>query len=456
MFHRMGLPALCSIFLLTASVSAKKISVPVDRNYENGKNFDYAPGDTLLLEPGRRPLFHLKHFHGTADKRVVVMNDGGKVFIGKEHYYGFTIDSCSHLHVTGTGDPGSRHGIVVDGTAQGVGFGIGGLSTDIEVDHMEICSTAFAGIMAKQDFGGSPPTPVPVFEGLSIHDNYIHDVGGEGMYIGETKSPGMEFRRVRIYNNVVVRTGWDLFQIANAVEDIEVSNNVFYMGGLQNEKYHQNGIQLGDNTVGSYYNNIVMHAPANGFIVMGSGNIEIRNNYVEGFGSAMFIDNRDFTIENTSIRIDGNYFCGIDPESEFFGVYNELNSVEFGRNAIEGTNGIVRYSSGAGPDNVSFEDSTRGTVARISFADLQSDDYRLSDGSVYEGIGLIDETSSLSGRPVTRPAVGKDHYRLKNAGMFTLSGRKVEKGNSVGRFLSSGVFMEGGKGVRKIMVGDIP
>jgi hypothetical protein len=37
---------------------------------------------------------------------------------------------------------------------------------------------------------------LPVFENL-IHDCFIEDVF-EGMYLGETKSPGMEFKYVKI------------------------------------------------------------------------------------------------------------------------------------------------------------------------------------------------------------------------------------------------------------------
>ncbi len=421
MLCKLRFSILLIIAVLISSSQSKTILIPLTKSYEDGKKYDCFPGDTLLVEAGRRPAFHLKHFHGSADKKIVVINQGGQVLIGKEHYYGFTIDSCSHLHITGTGDPQFKYGFKVDGTASGVGFGIGGLSTNIEVEHMEICSTGFAGIMAKKDFSGNPPVPPPVFEGLSIHDNYIHDTGGEGMYIGETKSPGMEFKNVRIYNNLVVRTGWDCFQIANAVEDVEVYNNVFYRGGLEAEQYQQNGFQIGDNTVGLYYNNIIMHAPGNGFIVMGSGNISIYNNYIQDFqGSAVFIDNRNFTIDNTSIEVKDNYICEINAANPMFGVYNELNEVIISGNQLEGSNLMIRFASGAGPANVKMTDTSRSTVQRISFKDTTN--FQLSTGSPYEGLGLLQEGTSSARRPAT---LSNAKVTFTPNRVFTLSGRKT-------------------------------
>lgn len=40
------------------------------------------------------------------------------------------------------------------------------------------------------------------------------------MYLRETKSPGMEFKHVKMYNNIVRNTLRESIQIANMVEDV--------------------------------------------------------------------------------------------------------------------------------------------------------------------------------------------------------------------------------------------
>ncbi|MEE4248782.1 MAG: hypothetical protein V2I33_25675, partial [Kangiellaceae bacterium] len=78
-------------------------------------------------------------------------------------------------------------------------------SSDCEAENIKISHDGFFGIFAKKDFGGNPPNPVPVFDNLVIHDCFIENVS-EGMYIGETKSPGMDFKNLKIYNNIVRNT----------------------------------------------------------------------------------------------------------------------------------------------------------------------------------------------------------------------------------------------------------
>ncbi len=382
------------LVLLTAALCpAATISVDLSHNYERGDNYTYAPGDTFLIEAGRRLALAFHRFHGAPDKPIVFTNHGGQVMIGDTFYYGLSFDSCSYFIVSGEGEPGCRYGIKVDGTASGMGLSIGNLSTDCEIHHVEICSTGFAGIMAKKDYSGSPPVPCPVFRNLVIHDTYIHHTGGEGMYLGETKSPGMEFRGVHVYNNLVAYTGWDCFQIANAVEGVDVHNNVFYVGGLEGVEYQTNGFQIGDNTVGHFHHNIVMNAPAMGFIVMGSGDILIDSNYVSGVGSyGVFCDHRDFTIDNSTIEFRDNFFSDVG-EVCFFRINNDLNQIVIVGNRLDGTNQVLSYCCGAGP-NIDERNNTVGVNEPLLFADSARGDFHLAPQSPYRGIGLLPEGSN--------------------------------------------------------------
>lgn len=432
--------AICATLVFAAQSCAATIAVGLGDNYEDGVNYTYAPGDTFLIEAGRRNALHFKHFHGTPERPLLFVNHGGQVRIGKEHYYGLTFDSCSHVRVSGTGDTAYDYGIVIDGTASGVGLGVGGLSTDFEIDHIEICSTGFAGIMVKQDFGGTPPEPYPVFRNLVIHDAYIHHTGGEGMYLGETKSPGMEFHGVHVYNNCVAYTGWDCFQIANAVEDVDIHNNVFYAGGIEDVQYQGNVMQIGDNTVGRYHHNVAMFAPANGIIVMGSGDIVIDSNYFAGLGGfGSFIDNRDFTLDSTAIELRANFFSDVADSNPFFRVNNELNDIVLADNMLDGGNTVLSYCCGAGP-NIDENGNIVTTVAQYVFVDSSGGDFHWMPDTPYEGIGLLGNTHHASVRDPVLFATGAVLTRQTSPCWTTVSGRRADRtlSTAAGMLLSRG------------------
>ena len=425
------------------SLFSATIVLDTTENYEKGEQYSYSPGDTILLKAGRRPYLSLQNFNGAAGKPIVVINQGGQVRIGRKHVYGLNIVNCNHIKISGTGVAGFKYGIVVDG-ATGNGVSFSELSSDCEIEHVEICSTGFAGIMAKKDYSGNPPQPLPVFDRLFIHDTYIHDVGGEGMYLGETKSPGMEFRHVHVFNNTVCRTGLDLIQIANMSTDVQVHHNILYRGGLKNINFQQNGFQIGDNCVGSVYNNIIMHCPANGCIVLGSGAIRIYNNYIQGFSLfGMFIDNRLFSIPDSSIDIYDNYLCDIASDNSFFRVYNEINRVNFRGNRLDGNNGLVTWASGAGAGNCTFADTLRTSFPRISFVDTARDDFRLPADSPYRGIGLIDTLMVNTKRPHSTRIAGSRAIRLPHS-IVTLNGQTRIVGNrNLKSVISSGQLSRG-------------
>ena len=68
---------------------------------------------------------------------------------------------------------------------------MGDLSTNFEVDHIEIANTGFAGIISKTD----PVCNLSKNRGnftqyqSVFHDNYIHNTSGEGMYMVTPTTP---------------------------------------------------------------------------------------------------------------------------------------------------------------------------------------------------------------------------------------------------------------------------
>lgn len=367
----------------------------------DGQNLNVQPGQTVCLKAGFYKQVRFVRFYGLPGNPITVRNCGGLVQLGDSTHYGrwYAADvvSSSYFRITGSGDPSLKYGIVL-GRSGDSGLKIGA-STDIEIDHLEIGSTGFAGILAKSDYGGNPPANAPEMNNVNIHDNYIHDTRGEGMYIGETKTPGQHFRHLEVWNNVVARTGLDLFQVANVVEDVQVHHNVFYQAGTRNVLYQNKGLQIGDNSVGRYYNNFVIGSPSNSMIIMGSGDIEVFNNYFQGaVDPGFFIDNRSVSLPDEPINIYDNYMMDVRETVPFFNIYNEVNPVNITGNKVEGNNVLIGYGSGAGP-MVSESGNTRAVIPRVQFVDAENNNFHLVTGSPYSGLGLQDDVSGRNARP---------------------------------------------------------
>jgi len=282
------------------------------------------PGDTIMILAPRSETLKIYNISGDASKPIVFINSGGQVFINRTDHGALDFVDCKYIKVTGTGDPSFRYGFKLKGDNSGLSFS--GLCSDCEAEFIELVGgeDTFFGLYAKKDFHGDPPVPYPQFNNLIIHDLYIHGVSA-GMYIGETISPGMEFRHVRIYNNIIVDTKRESIQIANCVEDVEVHNNLMMNAGTQNLFSQGNALQIGGNTVARVYCNILKNSPSYGIIVFGMGNIEVFNNYCEN-NLGVFIDDRYWPHATWPINVHNNYFLDLNGDEvvKNMNEYNEL------------------------------------------------------------------------------------------------------------------------------------
>jgi hypothetical protein len=351
-------------------------------------------GDTIYISSHRTKGVKFSELSGNELNPLVFINYLGQVNINDPLNWGaLTFENCKFIKVTGTGSPNFKYGFKL--AAQTCGLAFSELSTDCEAEFVEIDHQGFYGIMAKKNYDGNPPSPAPIFNNLIIHDNSISNVT-EGMYLGETKSPGMEFRHVRVYNNLIRNTGREGIQVANMVEDVEVYNNIIINSGLDNEASQRNNFQIGDNMVGKYYNNIFIGAPGFGLINMGSGNIEIFNNYFENnFG--IFIDNRSFTTEFAPIVIDRNYFQHITYSSIVKNM-NELNPILISNNQYDNSCPFMLPSS-----NLSALNNQLTMPDRLLFSDTIS--YTLQQNQLkYSSLGTIAGSgTSMNKWPVLNP-----------------------------------------------------
>ncbi len=303
------------------TVDGTGITLPTGRSYVIG------------IEGGLRNPIKFINWTGSADFPIMIVNKHGtgRVEIsdavpgvpGASGATGIYMQHCKYLKLRGDNDPTYRYGIEIS-RAGGAGSGSGprgvdvtGKSSYVEISHLEIHNIAFAGIMVKQDPSGTDFSlnhPQLKYYDIKIHDNYIYNIGGEGMYIGYSKwaenrnETGLEFSHniigLRIYNNLLEECDWDGIQVGAATADVAVHDNVIYRsGGTIDTGAPGNGgqgIQIGEGTTGLWYNNMIIQSRTNGISLIGIGNDYVFNNLivcpregVDNFGLlGLFADNR--------------------------------------------------------------------------------------------------------------------------------------------------------------------
>lgn len=327
--------------------------VDATTNYVLPGHFNPMPvgGDTIKIRSNRTESLKFKGFTGLQDRPIVFINDGGQVNIITNAWGALSFEDCKYIKISGKGDPAVYYGFKLQGATSGLSFLEN--SSNCEAEFIEILgsATTFFGIYAKKDFSANPPVPYPVFSSLCIHDTYIHDLA-EGMYIGETVSPGMEFKHLRIYNNVVVNTLRESVQIANCVEDVEIYNNIFLNAGLENLYAQNNGLQIGNNSKAKVYNNLIINSPAFGIIVLGNQDISLNNNFIQT-SQGIFIDDRYTVFPFIPFRIEENLFSQInntqiiENRNEFVDLFIKNNTynqaIPFFKNSVS-TTGILELT----------------------------------------------------------------------------------------------------------------
>ncbi|MEI6297885.1 MAG: hypothetical protein WCO84_09715, partial [bacterium] len=133
------------------------------------------PGDTLELVSGIRKLIRIQNINGEKDNPVIIINQNGQVVINSDYNYGMSILNCHYFRLTGTGNPDNFYGIRISRVTGGAGIGIGGMSSDYEIDHLSIENCLSVGIFAKTDPDCSLLTTRGKFTQYNtvIHDNYV-------------------------------------------------------------------------------------------------------------------------------------------------------------------------------------------------------------------------------------------------------------------------------------------
>lgn len=257
---------------------------------------DIRPGDIVCLMAGTFKQILIRDIHGLPGKAINFRNEGGKVIISNDAHYGISVRNCSHINISGSGHCDIQHGILIEKVEKGSGISFEKLSTDFSLSSIEITNTKLAAIVAKSD-------PNCTFESLrenftmrnlSIHDNFIHDVHGEALYIGHSYYNGLTLNcngvdtlvlphvniGVHVFNNTIQHTGRNAMQVSSSYSDCSIHNNSIQYDS-QSEVYNQmGGIIIGAGSVCDCYNNYISHGKGVGIEIFGRGNMMIYNNLI--------------------------------------------------------------------------------------------------------------------------------------------------------------------------------
>ena len=274
--------------------------IPADVFFIDGTPQQFQPGSTVCLQGGSKDYLYLKNIHGTADNPITFINSGGAITIETNHYYGIKIANCSFIRLTGSGDNEISYGIQVLRVDNGAGISVTELSTDVEIDYVEIANTDIAGVYAKSEpdcLFNSTRDKFTMYN-FWLHDCYLHDIADEGLYIGSSKYTGQTINcngkdttvfphviiGARIYNNIVENTGWDGIQVSSAQSNCQVFGNTIKNDSYKGYQYQMSGILIGGGSSCDCYNNQIFDGKGDGIDILGLGNMKVYNNLIVNAG----------------------------------------------------------------------------------------------------------------------------------------------------------------------------
>ncbi len=255
-----------------------------------------SPGDTISLSAGNYSQIFIQSIHGTLDLPIIIRNLEGKVTINNSANFGIAFHDCSHIKLLGNGCTETEYGLAITGT-NGNGISVDQKSTNIEIGHVEISHTRMSGIMVKTSPLCGDLSSVrenfTLYE-ANIHNNYIHNTGNEGLYVGSSFYNGRilncndekilvfehEIKGVQIFNNILERTGRNSIQVSSATESCYIYNNTIIEDSYKGISGFMNGIQVGGGSRCDVFNNKIIDGKGGGIHYFGNGGAKIYNNLI--------------------------------------------------------------------------------------------------------------------------------------------------------------------------------
>ena len=356
------------------TITQSGIYRPKTSNTTNPFFLDVKPGQTICIAAGNYSQIRFFDFAGKPDSVITIRNAcNGQVTIGNRLTSGggaLVILNGKYLKVTGSGTTADTYGIRIDSTGGGQpGMSIYGFSTDVEVERVEVKGASFSGIMVKNDPNCDSMTwrGNQVMRNMWLHDNYVHDGGGEGLYIGNsfwndgrTLTCGGTARQVfpheifglKVYNNRIERTSAEGIQVGCSPDALIYNNVIDDCGRDPFALYQNNGAQMGGGSGGCFYNNTIRNSNlGTGLMVVGlRGFCKIYNNkFINSKNAAIYVNNANGTVEGSTVDILNNTIINTNDDAIILS--NEVNINTLVNNVVVKSGGNRVFSMREGGAN---------------------------------------------------------------------------------------------------------
>jgi hypothetical protein len=259
-------------------------------------NKPVSPGDTICVHSGlyNKGRLEFYNFVGTPDRRIRIVNVDGQVVVKRG---ALRLLSSQHVVLDGSGVSGVTYGFqVLDSSGNGLdikqglqfalskGYGI----VNVEAHHIEVffdTAQGYQGVAAHEE--GTQD-----YENFVLHDLYIHrtkrtpiELSGmytEGFYIGSSnydEKDVSKIKGVKIYNNLIVESGWDGIQVGSASGGCEIFNNTIIRDSREYVDQQHSGIMVNPGSKCDVYNNKIIDSHGPGIFYQGLGG-HVYNNLI--------------------------------------------------------------------------------------------------------------------------------------------------------------------------------
>ncbi len=309
-YYQLRLLGILLLFVSGYRVKAQQricdVEVPPETFVIDGSHGDIHPGNVVCIKGSSKDFLLIRNVNGTAQMPVEFINKDGAVVINTDNYYGIKISHSSFIKVSGTGTDSIQYGFQVQRVGGGTGLAVGDLSSDVEIENMEISNTPIAGVYAKTDptcNDFSSTRDKFTMYNFKFHDCYVHDVADEGLYIGSSKYSGQHLTGdcdtlvyphvlvgTRVYNNIIENTGWDGIQVSSAEHDCKIYNNIIRHDSYEGHNGQMSGILIGGGTRADVYNNKIYDGKGDGIDLFGLGSMRVFNNLIVRAGKTYMPD----------------------------------------------------------------------------------------------------------------------------------------------------------------------
>lgn len=320
-------------------------------------------------------------------------------------------------------------------------------ATDWEVEYIESGNGGFANVFKSDSLN------IPM-DNVRIHDLYIHDTHGEGIYLGSTGGdPQNQFTNLHVYNNRILRSGNEGLQLGQLSTNCIIENNVVHAAFNWRSpfgEYQDNNLQLGlrngniivrNNLMinggekwGNFFTNAIAGATAL------SDNIDISNNvflYCRGpfgiyFGQTRFLNSNLIKFNNNWFGKFNFMYDQVYTDSRASNATHVIriandNNMEINSNKWDGTGSksVLTYIVGGSVPKITSSGNELTTVPDVQFNNYMGFPNGFDYTQVEQWANLIGDTwgnedqfgytGTKKGQPVTYPT---GYYVMRKSKLY--------------------------------------